>query len=346
METNYVTPATVAPVQLAPAPIARLDIDAVTRDTFAANNAALTGYLRQIAPLPSWRTGNDCTIDAEPRGVAAPHESHERSNRYRWTLLAIVALSIVATGGLAFTGHELGMIANVGLTVAVWIGAGGSLAIYLVQRLQAHDLEHSPEAIALVREHAAAYATETGADAQAGLTAAYADTLRIQAQAHAATVQAQAAALDAQVQRLMLPPMASQPRRVTVAGSAQPQAWEWDTNGNPVLLPEGDNTPVPPVCPPLSPPVPTGVDPTVAQMLEWVASLYDAPDRVHPDTRRIINTELPWSARSKALPETEKPRVKAAMVSTGLFAPLPGNGLALECTIKGVALRKVREVLR
>lgn len=80
-------------------------------------------------------------------------------------------------------------------------------------------------------------------------------------------------------------------------------------------------------------------------VLGWVAGLYDEPDRVHPDTRRIINTELPWSARSKALAEAEKPRVKAALLGSGLFAPLPGNGLALECTIKGVALRRVREVL-
>lgn len=356
---TYVAPLPSAPVMPPPTTLARLDIDAVTRDAFAANNAALDGYLRQIAPLPAWRNGLDCTIDAEPRGVAAPHESHERSRRYIWTLAAIVALSIVATGGLAFTAYQVGALPNVGLTVAIWIGAGGMLAIYLVQRLQAHDLAHSPEAIALVRERANAYATETNADAQAGLIAAYADTLRSQAAAHAATVQAQAAALDAHTQSLARPVPVRPPRRVTVAGATQPQAWELDAAGNPVVLPP----PAPPCTPPSPPaafleytvaaaPAPAGVDPTVAVMLAWVAELYatDAATGEYVNLEggtRAILLRAPWSERSTALPPAARKQVwrRLQALQPPLFSQTTGGRYVLGPYPKLAALAAVRGAL-
>ncbi len=371
MTATYVTPApTYTAPPPPPAPLARIDVDGVTRDAFAAINTTADAYLRQIAPLPAWRTDGPypTTIDAPPPGIAAPHEAHERSRRYGWTLIAVVMLAIVATGGLAFTGHELGMIANVGLTIAMWIGAGGSLAIYLVARLQAHDLAHSPEAVALVRERAAAYATETGADAAAGVAAAYADTLRLQAQAQAATQQAQAAALGAHVAQLAAPPPA--PRRVRACpersegapGIAQPQAWHLDANGEP--QPGAAPLPAPPACPPCPPlsppapaleyvaavtPAPAGVDPVAGLVLAWVASLYDDPAALDPRDRRIL-VELPWSGRARgeyALPKAERARVRDALLSVQppLFAALPGNAVALVGRSKWFALEKVKGVL-
>lgn len=334
--------------QAAPAwpAITRLNPDDALQGAFAANNGALADYLRAVAPMPSWR--NDTFIDAEPQGIAAPHEAHERTRRYGWTLLAIVILSIVATGGLAFTGYQLGMIPHVGLAVTIWIGAGGMLAIFLVQRLQHADMEHSPEAIALVRERAGAFATETAAEASAGVAAAWAYAIRSEADAKARQVHAQAAALDAEVQRLMLAAPSPQPRRQQLATpEIQPQTWHLDAEGNPQPGPAPVATPVAtPVVTPVAPPVAPGVPPVTATVLSWIASLYDDPAAVHPDTRRVL-AELPWSARSRALPEAEKARIKTAMLDLDppLFESAPGNGLILAWRFKWSALQRVKAVL-
>lgn len=292
--------------QLAPAPLARIDTDAVTRATFEANNAALAGYLRTVtptvAPLPGWR--RDEVIDAAPVGVAAPHEAHERSRRYGWTLIAIVALAIVATGGLAFTAYNLGVIPHVGLTVAIWIGAGGVLSIYLVQRLQRADIAHSPEAIALVGAQAAAFATETAAEAAAQLTGAYADLLRLQAQA-AVDAQRQSLALrQAEIERDLL-------RLQPAPRPAPPPAADLlhDLPGD--LLPDLRA----PVATPVAAPAPTcagaaadpSAPPTVAGVvLAWWLAGVDAGD-IRPG--RVLRTRAPWSERSELLP----PQVKDAV---------------------------------
>jgi hypothetical protein len=345
---TYESAALVAPPPMLPT-ITRMNPDSALQEAFAANNGALADYLRAVVPMPSWR--NDTVIDAEPQGIAAPHEAHERTRRYGWTLLAIVILAIVATGGLAFTGYQLGMIPHVGLAVTIWIGAGGMLAIFLVQRLQHADMEHSPEAIALVRERAGAFATETAAEASAGVAAAWAYAIRSEANAKSHQTQAQAAALDAEVQRLMLAAPSPQPRRPApaITTEIQPQPWHLDADGNPQPGPDPVPTPVAtpvatPVVTPVAPPVAPGVPPVTATVLSWIANLYDDPAAVHPDTRRVL-AEVPWSARSKALPEAEKARIKAAVLGLDLFEPAPGNGLILAWRFKWSALQRVKAVL-
>lgn len=330
MTTSFVSNAP-SPVQPQSTSMVRIDTDAVTRAAFEANNAALTGYLRTVAPLPSWRNGSDCTIDAEPRGVAAPHEAHERSRRYGWTLIAIVVLSIVATGGLAFTAYNLGMIPHVGLTVAIWIGGGGSLAIYLVQQLQRHDLAHSPEAIALTREQANAYATETDADSRQLLTKAYADSITTAAAADAdarrASAQLAQQRIDADLARLQTTTVRPVPPPVTDLS---------DDLSAPVPPPVATCSASVETCAPMPPTV-------AAVVLAWLDAGLRSGD-IQPG--RPLRIRAPWSARGD-LPAAVKPEVarRLATCEPPLFRDGDGRQVVFGPYSANAARAVVRHVL-
>lgn len=337
---SFVAPAPNLPM-VAPLPI---DAQQVVRDGMKANGAMIDGLLRSIQPPPPPADGVIGTY-------STPSESRERTSRYKFSLGAIVTICMSIAGGIVLLAYRSGAVDGPA-GVAMWLTLFGILAAAFVTWLQTLDMHHSPEGIAHAREQYHAVVDQADADSRKVLADAYAYAIRTDADAKAHTTHSQAAALDAHTQSLLLRAPAPSPRRVTVAGSATPQPWHWEQgeDGTPVPVPDGAETPplplLPSSYPPLSPPIPTGVDPVAGVVLGWVASLYDDPDALDPITRRI-KVKLPWGAQSTMLAPVDKDRIKAIMLDMQppLFVPLPGNALALPCQFKGVALQRVREAL-
>ncbi len=342
--TDSLPPPNVLPgPHLSAAPPPRLqDIDTglIIRDTLRANGELVGGLLRTISP-----TLEGPLDDGQVVGTySTPAESAERTKRYRFSITAIVLICATIAAGIVLLAYNAHMVDSVA-GVAGWLTLTGLLSASLVYRLQAQDFKHSAEGIAHAREGYRAVVDQTDADSRAELAKAYAYAIRRQADAQAHTVEAQAKALDAEVQRLMLATPAPQSRRLRAPAhdDGAVQEWHLDAEGNP----QPGLSPVPPpVATPVCPPVPPGVDPVVATVLAWVASLYDDPATVHAESRRVL-AEVPWSARSKALPEADKQRVKIAVLGLDppLFEIAPGNGLVLKWRFKWSALQRVKEAL-
>ena len=325
MTTSFVS-STTTPVVTQSTQLARIDADAVTRQAMESNSQALAAYLRAVAP--SMPTVHNDVVDTPPRGVAAPHEAHERSNRFRWTLIAIVCLSIVATGGLAFTAYQVGAIQHVGLAISVWIFTGGSLAIWLVHRLQVRDMAYSPEAIALETAAAQRYAAETDADSRQLLARAYSDVLRTDASAKADVHRQSAATRQAEIDRDML-------RLQSTHQAPRPPARETCAD-----LPATCITPAEtcaPTC--ITPDLPVSV---AAVVLSWLEAGIKAGD-IQPG--RYIRKTAPWSDRGE-LPESVRAEVKRRLATCqppmieagtgGLYKFGPYGWVAARATVRGI----------
>lgn len=333
---------------LAPAKVIDIDPNAAVRQALAQNGEIVGSLLRSIQPPgPPVDGGNVVGT------YSTPGESAGRTSRYKFAVGAIAVIAVLTATGLVMVMRFNGVI-NDPMAFGLWFVLSGAIMGGLVAWLQTLDFRHSAEGIALEREWYQHDLGATDAQSRQEIAAAIAYAIRKDADAKALTVASQAHALDAEVARLAAP-TARALKQVTVAGTAQPQAWEWDAAGNPVVVaaPAGDpvDPPVaPPVAPPdtppvapLSPPVGPGVDPVMGAVLAWVAGLYDDPAAVDPATRRVL-APLPWSARSKVLAPADKARVKAAILGLDppLFLPAEGNGVTLVCPLKGAALKKVR----
>ena len=325
MTTSFVS-STTTPVVTQSTQLARIDADAVTRQAMESNSQALAAYLRAVAP--SMPTVHNDVVDTPPRGVAAPHEAEGRTQRYRLTLVAIVCLATLATGGLSFTAYNLGMIAHVGLAVTIWLGASGIVSIWLVTWLQRLDLAYSPEAIALVRENAIAYQTEAHADAMKEVGSAYAFALRTDATAKADVHRLSAEIRNREVDRDLL-------RLQSTHQAPRPPARETCAD-----LPATCITPAEtcaPTC--ITPDLPVSV---AAVVLSWLEAGIKAGD-IQPG--RYIRKTAPWSDRGE-LPESVRAEVKRRLATCqppmieagtgGLYKFGPYGWVAARATVRGI----------
>lgn len=289
--TKRMVPGDVTPAQSTQ--LARIDPDAVVRDVLSSQTATVTAYLRNVATAQQNSAApqrNDAPYSSEP-------ELRARNRRFYVSIAAYVALSALVVWGLVKLATLAGMLAG-DWWLASWLAGTGIVALWLVRWTHAGELHHTPEGLAHVTAAAAAYATETDADARRTVADAVADAIRARASAELAEYgqRIDATAAWLQVQRTPTPDDAA----MVTYGSTLPAApiqerrfavsWqtEHQTGTQGALQAQGDAPQRAMTC---STPTP---DAGAVAFIDVIRALYADAQRTGDN---LVTQRLPWSQR-------------------------------------------------
>jgi hypothetical protein len=276
--------------------------EAITRDAMAQNSAMVANLLKQFAP----------TIDAPGyrnppvAGIASPAELAARNQRFRWTVIALIALSSIAVGGIVLVAVVTGNITPA-LGVSAWIALTGISAMLATWHVHRTELQHSPEAIELERTRGEFDIATQDGETKRILIEAYAESIKLDAQTKQANAEAQRLANLSLLERSK-PQEAPQRARAMVYDEIDLDDYET------------------PVCAPVAPTMATwelaqdeGFQPikpaqpsqALRNLLQAVREIYADCERRNSDT---ITSRLPWSARGEWAAR-DKERARAVLES-------------------------------
>lgn len=266
-----------------------VDVQSLATDAMNANNHMVLQVLRSMGT----------TIDAErtpaqPAGLSSPGELAARNERFRWTVVATVILSMVATGGIVAIAVVTGQLTPA-LGLATWIALTGLCAMVAVWHVHRTELAHTPEALEGERIAGDYDVSATDAESRQILARAYADAVRDDAAARRASAEAQRAANLAYTQAPAQRQMDYTPRERPESPAVD------DCSAAPAETPvQSAGTPTMSIVAP---------DPVLASVLEFL----DLQHANYVATgRTLIQDRLPWSARG-AMPQGDKERVEATL---------------------------------
>ncbi len=263
-----------------------IDPQALVRAGLKANTEMVDGFIRSITPPPP-------PIDGQVVGsYSTPAESAGRTERYKFSIGAIVAIAAVIAGGIILLAYNAHVIDEIG-GVAAWLALTGVIAAGFVTWLQTQDFRHSAEGIAHAREGYQAVVQQTDADSRRILAEAYAYAIKRQADS-AADGQAAQTQLTLSEMRRLAAPQAEAPQRPQLL-AWQPASYAGAEDDGPIYAHRVTD----PDCAqsPISPPQSPGGagDPLLSAVLSFVASLYDDG----ADANGLILKRLPWSLRGE-----------------------------------------------
>ena len=312
-----------------PAALARVDPDQIVRQTMDSNAAALTAYLRTIAPaLATDRDADAGYIDApRPVALSSAPELAARNARYYVTVAAIIAVLAILAAGLV----QLATLADLlgaSWQWPAWMTLTGGAAFWSIRRLHDATDERTPEGIAQTAAHAQAYATETDAESRREIAAAFADAIRADADARRTDATARALATDAELARISAQPQppAAPPRQFRIraltaeqdadlvyatsiprAALAGPTAQEAPGDAQPAPAVPEHPAPALAAAPPRSASAATA-DPLLVAVLETISALFADCAQRGDD---LIVGRLAWSARGDWPAESKRAALAA-----------------------------------
>ena len=315
---TFVAPPQRMPMQ--PALPVSVDPDNLVGAALREQTAVVQSYLRSITPMMQVLSPEGAT----ERGYASPSETVARTDRYKFSVGAIVGISALTSAGLVLLAYANGYT-NELTSVATWLALSGVFSGVAVGAMHHQDSGLTPEGIERQRQGYQAVIDQMDAESRGELAGAYAMAIKLDARARAYTQRTQAQALAAETQRLAAPRPGPAPRR-----EVQFDPVSWIDESKPVTAVETWET-VPGTVEEtvsttgsgLSDHSPTTVDPVRTTVLTFVASLYDDGA---VDANGLILVRLPWSARG-GLPPADRDRVRDALgrLAPSLIEIGPGN---------------------
>ena len=297
-----------------------IDPDNLVGGALREQTQIVSNYLRSITPMMQVLPADG---DMQRGYYASPNETEARTDRYKFSVTAIVGISALTSAGLVLLAYANGYT-NELTSVATWLALSGIFSGVAVTAMHHQDAGLTPEGIELKRQDYQAVVDQMDAESRQTLAGAYATAITLDARARAYTQRTQAHALAAETQRLAAPRPAPAPRRPV---QFEPVTWDDSAPADGLETEETVQGTVEETVPTsggaLFDHSPTTVDPLRTTVLTFVASLYD--DGV-VDGNGLILVRLPWSARGSLAP-AERERVREAL--SRLAPPLieigPGN---------------------
>ena len=267
-----------------------VDVQQLATDAMTSNNNMVMAVLRQMQPT----IDADPADRAQPAGLSSPGELAARNERFRWTVVATVILSMVATGGIVAIAVVTGQLTPA-LGLATWIALTGLCAMVAVWHVHRTELAHTPEALERLRTECEFDVSAQDAESRQILAQAYADAVRDDAAARRAS--------------------AESARQANIAYTQAPAQRQMDYT--PRTAPDCSTAPAP-VCAPVTPTAPATPDPALAAMLAFIREVFTDCERRDSS---LITQRLPWSARGD-WQAGDKARAVAVLATFPESAPL------------------------